>query len=554
MAGASGIDDAVGGIQTLDDRSPPREVDSAHFKRMFACACCFMLKDENLTTEHDLASGVLIGPDLVLTNHHVVAAAGGALSRLSCRFYDEGERHAVAGIEFSNEESLTENDRDSVAAANFCRDNGRPYLDYAVLRLAKRVGEEAQGRVEPRDDPFTPLGWVAVDPTPLAVDANIRLVAHLLDSDGKSLRKRTSTHRGALERVADGLRFRHHASTTQGSSGAPAYDIAGRLVAIHNAGWRLSPVNGQARAMNQIIPLERILDDIAKYAPPALHAEILEAARNVPPIASAKQRNLETTAQRAIFALLDRSQEADLCVSGLRASSSRNTYPGFHVIQIFYDTGRSSHKCFGDRLNMLLGDARSFGSVDMTDRDALGRLTGRLSPDICSGEIYTRGDEDPATLANAIRAVAEKFTPGKAFMEVWRFLSGRAYDDEQEKRIIRLFLDALAERGVAPRDAGYPILFHYPAPEAVHRQRPIQPVDGGGWRVEVGLADVSPINVRDQFSRMVEDWFAYETDDDLLRTPPEMERPDPIPMSEIVRLMREPVARVWKRLEKKHFR
>ena len=234
------------------------------FGRLEACVCA--VEDSG----GGLGTGWLVAADLVITNYHVVRrfieAAGSPLD-LVCRF----DFKIIDGT--TNEGSL-------VPLATNWRVAHRPYgpsdlivggkhwepheLDYALLRLAKRVGEQPIGEkaeaVAPR------RGWITLPSNPPAIAANDRLwlFQHPQDESGQSARRLQPmkiTTGKVLGFPGGGMRMRHDATTLRGSSGSPCCNWELLPVALHHAGdprdW--SDYRGE---FNQAIPLERIVKDL----------------------------------------------------------------------------------------------------------------------------------------------------------------------------------------------------------------------------------------------------------------------------------------------------
>lgn len=216
-----------------------------------------------------VGTGVLIGPDLVLTNYHVYKSLlqyGLHTSRCMFDF-----RELCQGVEedpgrpvplrmdwrvIYREYSLTDGTATPQRPSDF-------ELDYAVLRLAEQVGEQALG-----------------DPAKAAADAEQRLWLSLLDMTtpdagptnqvGRPINifqhPRQPDGKAATLRFASGviqtcpwahLRTRYAVQTDAGSSGSPCFDAAYRLIALHHA------ADGNASpAFNQGIPIWAILSDL----------------------------------------------------------------------------------------------------------------------------------------------------------------------------------------------------------------------------------------------------------------------------------------------------
>ncbi len=194
----------------------------------------------------------LVGPDLVLTNHHVVAAMSSIPGAdINVRF--DFARTAIAinnGFVVPLSQNWLLASRPHSAADTSIDDAdvpGATELDYALLRLASRPGPAADG---------TPRGWftvanVAKSPV---VGANILIFNHPMTQPLKL------TFGRVLAITGDARRVRYDANTKKGSSGSPVIGESGKLVGLHHAG----DANFARLALfNQAVPIELIADDIA---------------------------------------------------------------------------------------------------------------------------------------------------------------------------------------------------------------------------------------------------------------------------------------------------
>jgi hypothetical protein len=216
-------------------------------------------------------TGALVAADLVLTNHHVIRPLldNAALApRVRCTFdfkkLSDGRQissgrqvvlHAdwhVASRPHSPEDTKR-NGAEPAADA----------LDYAVLRLAEPVGDQALGP-KGADDPLsTRRAWLPVLSAPPAVAPPdpVFVLQHPL-MPGRLTQEPVQLAIGSvLESPYPDRRMRHNARTLPGSSGSPCFSANLELVGLHHAG---DPITGWERpAWNQAIPIERIVTDLA---------------------------------------------------------------------------------------------------------------------------------------------------------------------------------------------------------------------------------------------------------------------------------------------------
>lgn len=211
-------------------------------------------------------TGVLIGPDLVLTNYHVIKGllaeperAGGA----RCRFdYNEdlesGSVSPGRWVNFAKDWAVVwtpYSARDEVGA-----DSGfePDHLDYAIIRLAAPIG------TEPADGTSRARGWQTLPPDPVVPQKDTRIDiwqhpvlrrAALAPLEVQPLQWTRGKVLGLLD---IDLRLRHDAQTLKGSSGAACFDDDYNFVALHHAG---DPEVGETGfgKWNQAIPMAAIV-------------------------------------------------------------------------------------------------------------------------------------------------------------------------------------------------------------------------------------------------------------------------------------------------------
>lgn len=199
-------------------------------------------------------TGFLVGPDLVLTNQHVVERISTGLARAAdvrCRF-DVRRPADGRDLQVLTPTEVGLADAWLVDARPPSRFDWDPTLgdaapgetDSALVRLAEPVGELPVG---PTSEPTAPArGWVATagDPPPLSAGNQVFLLQH---PRGEPLQLSIGT---VTQFNGAGTRVRYDANSRDGSSGAPCFDADLELVALHHARDPAFPP-----AWNQAIPL-----------------------------------------------------------------------------------------------------------------------------------------------------------------------------------------------------------------------------------------------------------------------------------------------------------
>lgn len=221
-------------------------------------------------------TGFLIGPDLLVTNWHVVkCVADGAVATgdVTVRF-DYWRPPGGLADRFTDVKLATDwlvdhspwSQADVVAGSTALP--AVDELDYAVLRLARPVGSD--------DRDGAPRGWVALPrETKVAPGQSVLILQH---PSGHPLRLAFD---GVLSVNANGTRVRYRTNTLPGSSGSPCFDQNWSLLALHHAGDpRLAPVYNEGVPAAAIRSLLEARGQVA--LPDAVAAAVKHGPRETP--------------------------------------------------------------------------------------------------------------------------------------------------------------------------------------------------------------------------------------------------------------------------------
>ena len=207
-----------------------------------------------------LGTGWLIGPRLLLTNHHVVNAREPGEPAASAADFARQAKGAVGWFDYYVE------GRESVEVRTVDIVSSNAELDYALLRL--------EDTAVLRDRP--PL---AVPRIPRALERGMRLNI-VQCPDGGPLRYAIRNN-FFVGRAPQNFKLRYLTDTKQGSSGSPVMDDDWQVVALHHGAQKVAPhlykgepgVESIVKFHNQGIDIFRIIEDL----PPAAAAEIAAA-------------------------------------------------------------------------------------------------------------------------------------------------------------------------------------------------------------------------------------------------------------------------------------
>ncbi|MER9743797.1 MULTISPECIES: trypsin-like peptidase domain-containing protein [unclassified Mesorhizobium] len=210
-------------------------------------------------------TGFLVGPDLVLTNYHVltsVIAEPGAATSVKCVFdykrladgtVQQGRAVALAAGDgwLVDKSPPTQAELDDTPEATM---PGLNELDFALLRLAEPIG--AQPVATPTAGPrgFVPMPGLQ---PPLPAHGALIIVQHP-DSEPVSFALDTDA---IIAVNANGTRVRYATNTEHGSSGSPCFDMDWTLLALHHLG----DPNWRSPGYNQGVPIGLIANRVTPH-------------------------------------------------------------------------------------------------------------------------------------------------------------------------------------------------------------------------------------------------------------------------------------------------
>ena len=195
-------------------------------------------------TTNGYGTGFLVGPDVVMTNHHVVKdfsqtpIQGPSSVRL--RFDYEYGRDGV---------SVKKGKTYKLAKDWLLFQSPEKQLDFALVRLDGRPGEEVLAGKTPR-------GWLRPIDHTFAIDEPLFILQHA-DALPLTLSPGTVTNR------EDGQWVRYNVNTKEGSSGSPCLTFGLEVAAIHhwgfssyNRGVRYSAIHAELKAARRKLPAD----------------------------------------------------------------------------------------------------------------------------------------------------------------------------------------------------------------------------------------------------------------------------------------------------------
>ena len=197
----------------------------------------FLIPKRNNPGEFWACTGFLVGPDLLMTNHHCLHDDIGLLpiagARIYMDYYQEPSVDPSRGGVTAWVSEILKMDEDK---------------DYALLRLNTPIGNT--------------YGWLELDTTTPANPGQSVKIIHHSDNRSKEISRRNSQIVGVSTFL-----IAHLADTESGSSGAPIFLRSGTgVIGIHHSGWSYQgvPLFNAGTLMSHIVP------EIQQWLPLAL--------------------------------------------------------------------------------------------------------------------------------------------------------------------------------------------------------------------------------------------------------------------------------------------
>ena len=253
-----------------------------HYPKVLRTVCAVALGDP----ENDIVgSGFLIGPDLVMTNYHVLETfldidpatnkvrANGPGDQIFFFFdYLSTPTPDVPPLALENVQVVTAAQDWLVHGRDKLQGDGtkevkallnREY-DYVVVRLAKRIGA-----LSPQKGGGGKRGWLELTTKQIDPLAKQRIL--VFQHPQKAPQQWDIGDFVQLDQSES--RVWYSVSTAHGSSGGAAVDSQGRLYALHNAEVKDAPGLLPGAKVNQGVRIDKIVEDLQAEAPVVLEAK-----------------------------------------------------------------------------------------------------------------------------------------------------------------------------------------------------------------------------------------------------------------------------------------
>ncbi len=220
-----------------------------------------------IVTPRNEGTGWLVGPDLVLTNYHVIKDMLGDAPTVRgrdviCQFdFKVAAGRTIKGTECQLHPDTPVVDWSPYSAFDLSDTDELPNeseLDFALLRMDRKLGEMPIGGEGEEGAPKR--GWISLkkaldSPSPNETAGDPKMLLYVLQHPyGGPLKCECGT---LVSVNANRTRIRHEATTERGSSGSPCFNFANlEPIALHHAGKHSRTLN---KPYNQAVPITRIV-------------------------------------------------------------------------------------------------------------------------------------------------------------------------------------------------------------------------------------------------------------------------------------------------------
>lgn len=215
-----------------------------------------------------LGTGFLIGPDLVLTNQHVLRKQE-QLEDIVIRF-----GYQIGGNKLAEAGQVFQFDRD------FYRSSPVEKLDYALVKLTAEPLSDMKFEAPPNSGlpPFTELlrlgrhrGFLPVGAREISKGDRVNIIQH-----PRGLPQKVVLTLNYVVKDMSPTRVHYLADTDPGSSGSPVFNSNWEVVALHHSGNPVPPLQLSERMalqlqgrtlVNEGIPMRAIFKEIERWLP-----------------------------------------------------------------------------------------------------------------------------------------------------------------------------------------------------------------------------------------------------------------------------------------------
>jgi hypothetical protein len=229
--------------------------------KLEGCVCRVEVRNRAIGT------GFLVGPEVVLTNYHVLrevietpTSSATVKLRFDYRVLPNGTRSDGTLVSLHATEWLVDFTPYTAAEAHNNPDADVPtidQLDFVLVKLERAFGKEPLVAFT-KDS--SPRGWIDIPTEVPLIRSNPPMPIFILQHPNAEPLKLAVDTAGVLNLYDNGTRVRYATNTEPGSSGSPCFDIDWKLVALHHYG---DPLHDKAQ-FNQGIPVNMIRDRLRR--------------------------------------------------------------------------------------------------------------------------------------------------------------------------------------------------------------------------------------------------------------------------------------------------